>query len=82
MVGWLVAGSIELGVEVLLSGISVEGVDRLVDEVAVEVMLAGARDIMGGIVMVGLNEAGRAVVSLSVVNLSEVNVERLLTLYE
>jgi len=75
--------TVELDVEVSLFGVGVGGIDGVVDEVAVELTLFEARDVMGGIVVgVGLSEAGRVVVSLSVVNLSEVSVRRLLTLYE
>jgi len=67
--GVAVEGEVEGGVEVLLFGVSVEGVDRL----AVGVLLSWVRRIMGGIVVV---------VGLSVVNLSEVSVRIVPALYK
>jgi len=59
--GVAVEGTVEVDVEVLLFGVSVEGVDRLV----VGLLLSGVRRIMGGIAVT---------VGLSVVHLSEVSV--------
>jgi len=61
-----VEGEVEVDVEVLLFGVSVEGVDRLVDGVAVGVLFSGVRRIMGGIAVT---------VGLSVVNLREISVK-------